>query len=384
MAWLWNSYLMDATGGNGRLVDIEVRTAVDTTAYSQDGLFAYGAAPFGNCCAVAFNSTYNVTAPYAALSVEATPELTLDGSVRYDLGDVTGVGSGGTTAPFDVNGDGVVAPVEQRVNRIDFTQRNPVDYSYDYLSYSVGANYTFSERGAVFARVSDGSAAQADRVIFPTGTYVETDTRAVPFGTSNSIFQAEVGLKQQVGPGAFFLTGFYATTNEAAGFEATTQRVIANDYRALGAELEASVAIQGLDVRAAATFTDAEITSEGLDGTPTATNGNRPRRQPVFAFSLVPTYRVGPASLGLGVLGQTGSYAQDSNELRMPGYALVNGFISVDVSRGLTVGLNGNNLTNALGFTESEEGAITENATNYIRARSVAGRTIAATLRYGF
>ena len=51
-------------------------------------------------------------------------------------------------------------------------------------------------------------------------------------------------------------------------------------------------------------------------------------------------------------------------------------------SRGLVIKTN--NLTNALGFTESEEGAITENQVNYLRARSVVGRTIAATLRYGF
>ena len=68
----------------------------------------------------------------------------------------------------------------------------------------------------------------------------------------------------------------------------------------------------------------------------------------------------------------------------MPAYALVNGTVSVDVSRGLSLGVNANNLFNALGFTESEEGSITEGQVNYLRARSVTGRTVAATLRYGF
>ena len=377
MAWLWNSYLMDVSGDNARLVDIFLPTATDTVAVSQDGLFAYGAAPFGNCCAVSFDATYNVTAPYAALSIEATPELTLDGSVRYDAGNVTGTGSGGSVGAIDVNGDGVIAPVEERVNRIDFAQRNVVDYAYDYVSYSVGANYRITPQSAVFARVSDGAAAQADRVIFPTGTYVETDPSTFNLGKFNSLFQVEAGLKQRVGPGALFLTGFYAVTNEAAGFEASTQRFISNDYRAFGAELEASVAVQGFDVRGAATAVAAEITSGANDG-------NRPRRQPVFQYSLVPTYRRGPAQVGVGLIGQTSSYAQDSNQLRMPAYALVNAFASVDLSRGLTLGVNANNLLNALGFTESEEGAITENQVNYLRARSVVGRTIAATLRYGF
>ena len=377
MAWLWNSYLLDVSGDNGRLLDINLPRGADTLAVSQDGLFAYGAAPFGNCCAVSFDATYNVSAPYAALSVTPIPAVTLDASVRYDIGKVTGVGSGGSVGRVDVNGDGTIQPVEERVNRIDFAQHNPVDYSYDYVSYSVGANYLLSPRSAVFARVSDGASAQADRVIFPTGTYVEREGQPLGFGTQNSLFQVEAGLKQQAGPGAFFLTGFYAVTNEAAGFEASTQRFISNDYRAVGAELEAQVAVRGLDVRAALTGVAAQITSGDNDG-------NRPRRQPALQYSLTPTYRVGPASLGLGVIGQTSSYAQDSNELRMPAYVLLNGFASVDLSRGLTLGLNANNLTNALGFTESEEGSITENQVNYLRARSVTGRTVAATLRYGF
>ena len=217
MAWLWNSYLLDVAGDDGRLVDITVATPTDTTAYSQDGLFAYGAAPFGNCCAVAFNSTYNVTAPYAALSLTPTPAVTIDGSIRYDSGRVTGVGSGGIVAPIDVNGDGVIAPVEEAVNRIDFAQRNPVDYGYSYVSYSVGANYLLTPRSAVFARVSDGAAAQADRAVFPSGAYVEREGQTFTLGKYNKLFQVEAGLKQQAGPGALFLTGFYAVTNEAAG-----------------------------------------------------------------------------------------------------------------------------------------------------------------------
>ena len=377
MAWLWNSYLFDVNGDNGRLVDISVQTATDTTSYSQSGLFAYGAAPFGNCCAVSFDATYNVTAPYAAVSFSPTPAITLDGSIRYDSGKVTGAGSGGIVGAIDVNGDGTIQPVEEAVNRIDFARRNPVDYSYDYVSYSVGANVLITPQSAVFARVSDGAAAQADRAIFPSGTYVEREGETFTLGKFNSLFQVEAGVKQQAGPGAVFLTGFYAVTNEAAGFEASTQRFISNDYRAFGAELEASASVRGFDVRGTATAVAASLTSGANDG-------NRPRRQPVFQYSLAPSYRVGPARIGVGLLGQTSSYTQDDNVLKLPAYALVNGTVSFDVSRGLSLGLNANNVFNALGFTESEEGAITEGQTNYLRARSVTGRTVAATLRYGF
>jgi len=382
MAWLWNSYLLEVAGEDARLVDVTLPGGGGGdggTLWSRDGLFAYGAAPFGNCCAVAFNSTYRVTAPYATVSAQPTPAVTVDAGVRFDLGAVRGVGSGGIVGAIDVNGDGTIDPIEQAVNRIDTAQRNPVHYDYSYPSVTAGVNYLLTPRSAVFVRGSRGASAQADRVIFPSGTYVADADGNVPFGKVNSLTQAELGFKQQIPNGAVFLTGFFAATNEAAGFEATTQEVIENDFTALGAELEATYAVQGVDVRGALTFTQASISSADA-----AIDGNRPRRQPLLAFSLVPTYRRGPLGVGLSVLGQTGAYAQNTNELWMPGYAILNAFADVTLTPGLTLGISANNLLDATGFTESEEGAITEGQVNYLRARSVTGRSLVARLGYTF
>jgi len=68
----------------------------------------------------------------------------------------------------------------------------------------------------------------------------------------------------------------------------------------------------------------------------------------------------------------------------MPGYMSVNGFVMVGISDGFTLSLNGNNLLDTIGITESEEGSITEGQVNYLRARSITGRSISATLRYAF
>ena len=131
-------------------------------------------------------------------------------------------------------------------------------------------------------------------------------------------------------------------------------------------------------MRSAITYTNAEITS-GDD------KGNTPRRQPKLMYNLIPTYSIkGGHSLGLSFIGQGKGYAQNSNELVMPGYNIVNAFVTLAVTDGFTFSLNANNLTNTIGITESEEGSITEGQVNYIRARSISGRTLSATLRFKF
>ena len=68
----------------------------------------------------------------------------------------------------------------------------------------------------------------------------------------------------------------------------------------------------------------------------------------------------------------------------MPAYAYFNAFINLGLSEKMTVSLNGNNIFNTIGITESEDGSITEGKTNIVRARSIAGRSITATLRVIF
>jgi len=50
----------------------------------------------------------------------------------------------------------------------------------------------------------------------------------------------------------------------------------------------------------------------------------------------------------------------------------------------VTLSLAVNNLFDVLGFTEAEEGAISGAGVNYIRARSITGRTVSASVRYAF
>lgn len=368
MSWLWNSYLTDVDGENARLVDV---FAADGTKLSQNGLYAYGVPFWGNCCQRNYDTDYLTTAPYFSADLEVSEALNVDASVRIDNGRVTGQFAGPVQRTFDVNNDGVISPNEESVSAIDNANTTPVDYTYDYASFSVGGNYQLNENQAVFVRYSRGGSAKADRLLFLGLPY----TGGTTLNAKDIIRQAEFGYKHLFSKGGLFVTGFLASTTEEGGFEATTQKIIENDYDAFGVEVEGALSLGALDLRGGMTLTKAEITSGANDG-------NTPRRQPAVMFNLIPTYSIGQHSVGLSLIGQTKAYAQDSNELIMPGYVIVNGFLRYQITSKLAASVSGNNLLDTLGITESEEGSIVDNQVNFVRVRPIAGRSIALTVGY--
>ena len=373
MSWLWNSYLMEVRDDNARLINVSDASG---SLLSENGLYAYGVPFWGNCCTRNYDTQYNVSAPYASVNVEASEKLNIDASIRYDLGRVDGSFAGAVQTVYDINNDGVISVPEQSVSAVDNANTTPVDYDYDYVSFSLGANYKIQDNQAVFARYSRGGSAKADRILFSGLDYLDGDNiNALDF-----INQAEIGYKRGFNNGALYATFFYAKTIEEGGFEATSNSIIENDYKSLGLELEGTYSVNNFDFRAGLTFTDAKIDSGD-------NKGNKPRRQPDFIYNFIPSYTFGANkqnTVGLSFIGQSKAYAQDSNELVMPGFVVVNSFINVGITEGLSANLSANNLFDTLGITESEEGSITEGQVNYVRARPIPGRSISLGLNYKF
>ena len=231
---------------------------------------------------------------------------------------------------------------------------------------------------AVFARYSSGGRANADRLLF--GPYILTDGSASAGLSSDMVAQAELGFKFKRANWAVNATAFLAGVEEQ-NYEATTQKSVNREYQALGLELDGALRLKKFELRGGLTITDAKIKKDVL--TP-AVEGNTPRRQAALIYNLAPAYRFGKHAIGLSVIGTTKSYAQDNNQLIMPGYAYINGFVEVNFAKQLYLTVNANNLLNAIGVTESEEGAITANQENVLRARSISGRSLSACLRYSF
>ncbi|WP_353230369.1 TonB-dependent receptor [Novosphingobium sp.] len=372
--WTWSSYLLEAKGNNAALIDVKNAAGALQT---DNGLVGYSASFFGGCCRRSYKLDYDTNAPYVQLGY-SQDKLTVDASARYDAGNARGYVAGdGPTAPFDVDGNGVISAPEKLTSTLPLGAQRPVNYNYNYWSYSVGANYRASQELSLFARYSKGGRANADRFVFGGNTSATTGALLPGARPVDFVRQAEVGTKYQTGALSLYGTAFYARTEEQ-NYEATTQRATANTYRAYGLEFEGNYRVGAFALAASGTLTNAKIV-KSLDAT---VIGHKPRRQADFIYRITPTYTTGLFTLGASAIGTTASYTQDSNQLKLPAYTQINAFVSVRPMERVQVSVNANNLFNTTGFTEAEEGSIPANG--IVRARSINGRTVSASVKFDF
>jgi outer membrane receptor protein involved in Fe transport len=348
--WYWNRYNVELKGEGARYLD---NAGNPSTVPVAEGTLTWG-----GCCARTFDFDVTTVAPFAALTYEAGP-LSLDFSVRRD--EQRGSGSYKSALPGTT------------FTGWDDANRGNVNYKSDETSYSLGGNYEFSRAMAAFARYSKGSSfAAADRVVFGNAA-VASGSQPYPI---NELKQLEVGLKVRQGAFSGFFTFFNAKTKEDGGFEATTQRYLKDNYNANGIEAEVAWRSGPFTVSGGATWTKAKI-----DGG--ANDGNKPRRQADFVYQVTPSYSAGPFEVGASIIGTTKSYAQNDNNVVLPGFVVVNPFASYQLSDKLALSLSINNLFDKVGYTEAEgQGNLTNNP--LFIARSINGRTTKATLKYSF
>lgn len=380
--WLWTSILMDVRGnGQAALVDV---TNASGRPVTQRGVFAYGASYFGGCCRRRYDVEYNVNAPFASINYMFNG-LSFGASVRRDFGDASGsiagadLGGGRVgTVSRDIDNNGIISDAETRVAVIPLDSAAPVNYNYSYWSYSTGVNYRFVDHMSVFARYSRGARANADRLLFGPAVSTRDGSLLSSAAAVDVVKQAEAGAKYRKNGLVLNITGFWARTEEQ-NFEATRQVFIDRVYDAYGVELDGSIRRGPFSLTAGATWTKAKIKSDALN--PGAV-GNTPRRQADLIFQVTPQYESERFTVGANFIGTTSSFAQDNNQLKLPGFTQVNAFVQVRVTPRLMWSLNANNLFDVNGFTEAEEGSIPANG--IVRARPINGRTVSTALRMDF
>lgn len=286
------------------------------------------------------NKTYNINSPYAAIGW-AKDKLNVDASIRKD--NLNAVGSWQETSGT-----------------------RGIDYSSNLNSYSVGVNYSVDKNMAVFGRISDGGALPGDRAL--NGTTAMTGSLR-PY----KVKQHETGIKWRDGKFSSFITLFEAKTSES-NYDVTTQLSSSNSYKAKGLEIESAYRNGNFRIAGGLTITDAKVTASN---TP-AYVGDTPNRQARTIYQLSPSYRMDKATVGLSLVGTTDAKDAQNTALEatLPGYTYTNAFVKYDYDKATTLSLAVNNLTNTLGYTESNN----ERAA----ARAIAGRTVRATLRYNF
>ncbi|MEH6435367.1 TonB-dependent receptor domain-containing protein [Massilia sp. DD77] len=337
LTWNFNEYLMQASGDEPALLQ---------TGNATPGLVSPA---FGACCSRAVDMRYKYLSPYANLGLEMG-NLNVDASLRHDRQEASGSANIATGA-----------------RRYDAATAQAVDYDLSHNSYSAGANYRLSKALAVFARISEGVAFNADRILF--GAPLDG---SVPVSI-NTVRQLEGGVKWRNGPLSAFVTAFHAKTRES-NYEVTTQTSTANSYEAKGVELEAAWRSGAFQANGGLTLTDAEIiaTAPGAE----AVIGNTPRRQARAVYQLAASYEFGPALFGASLVGTGKSWADDQHTILMPAYRTVSAFVNYQLNERVMLALSASNLFNEIGYTEVEGDGHA--------ARSIAGRAIKASLKYAF
>lgn len=343
LTWNFNQYSLSASGENAQLLN------VPGTVNGSPG--------FGGCCSNTQDSTYRTSAPYLSLAWDLGA-LTLDGSVRHDSNSATG-------AYYQSNA-GV---------SYDLTKPNSIDYDFGRTSYSLGGNYQLTKDMALFGRVSNGAAYNADRItFFNNPNLVNGASPKIPV---NEVKQLEGGVKWRSGGVSLFATVFLAKTDEINVDPTTTPvRVTTNKYDSKGVELEAAFRSGAFAMTGGLTYTNAEITQSSN----AALVGKTPKRQAKIVYQLAPSYAIGDdATVGASIVGTTASKDDGPTgplSIDLPAYMTVNAFASFNVTPQATVQLAVNNLLNKIGYTESNDGRGA--------ARSVNGRTAKVTLKYAF
>lgn len=382
--WSFNFYLQDAIGDNAALIDV---IGADGRSRSVNGVRAFGIFdPY-------FDLTFDRDAIYGLLNW-TNDTLTLDGSFRWEnlrgrggsnLGAPAGSRVGGfVSRNIDVNGDGVIAAAETGIGTVDRTNLFNVDYGISYFSYSFGANYVVTDDLAIFARYSRGGVANGDRLVLGGNGFNANGGLLNPGQGLDVVRQAEVGLKYRSDagfiPGAFnaFVTAFYANSEES-NFEVTSGRAFNRTVRAEGVEVEGAYLLGDFKISTGLTYTNSTIRRDVINP---SNVGNRPRRQAAVIYQITPTYTLFKHVFGANIVGTTSSFAQDVNSLKLPGFAQINLFANFRLTEGLTLAVNSNNVTNAFGVTEAEEGVLPANG--IVRGRPINGRTTSVSLRYSF
>ena len=326
---------------------------------------------------------YDITAPYGSFNLQNGP-VAIGGSLRYDYNRVNGDFTPSELGCFDFNGDGGNSPPECLSAVFPAGATRPIDYNHGYLSYSTGINVRLSDPLAIFARYSRGGRAAGD-VLLGSPAINPRDGRLVKNSNGNdSVRQAEVGVKFRQEGLTLNLTAFHAKTRETTGQANRDENgnsriaVLSRGARAYGAEFEGGVRHGPYSVTASGTFVDAEITA----AEDPALVGHTPRHQPALIYQVTPQYDSDHFTIGANVVGVSGSYAQDVNQLRLPAYTTVGIFAQVRPIEHLELSVNATNVFNTMAITETFEASIP--ASNVALARTLYGRMISASARFFF
>lgn len=315
---------------------------------------------------------------YAVDELQITPELRIDGGVRWQrhLIDAT------LSTPIsggNVNLDGNPLTLYDNSVTVLGAPRS-ISYRNDAWSWTAGVNYDFSREIGLFARYSRGNSfPQFDNLREASAINIADKTG---LAATAKVDTYEGGIKLSTGIANLYATVFH---NKFDGLATTTLinnvPVSSNGgAKATGVELEGALRpTSWFSITAAGTYLDATyrdfFTGNGaIDNT-----GNRVQRQPKWAWRVTPAIDVDVGSLRpslFATLQYTGDRFSDPENLQtLPNFYQLDAGISVTLNERVRLQVTGNNLTDEIGLTEGNPRIIGGQGTGAILARPILGRS---------
>ncbi|MGH6613946.1 TonB-dependent receptor [Sphingomonas sp.] len=331
-------------------------------------------------------ATFNVNAQYdgrdyAAYAVDEyqiTPELRIDGGIRWQRHTVTGRLENNTFGvDTDSNPNTLYNNGTAVLNGTFSALPTPTgDYRGSKLSWTAGVNYDFSSQIGAFARYSRGNS-------FPFFDALRDGVTIAP-----RVDSYELGLKVSTPLVSAYATLFH---NDFTGL--AVSRII-NDLpvtsiggaRTTGIEFEGSIRpFQGFSIDLGATYLDSKYRNffTSID-----VSGLQVQRQPKWQWRVTPTYEHdfgGAKAAVFTTLSYIGDrFSDPENKQVLPKYYKLDAGVSLTVSEKIKLQVTGDNLTNRIGLTEGNPRIIGAQGAGTILARPILGRSFRFSVGYSF
>ncbi len=298
-------------------------------------------------------------------NIQVGDKLNIDGGLRYENIGHKGTKDRGvpTFNPGGIDGDETTA---YNNSVLTAGQQDPFDFSYDYLSWSLGANYLLSEDMALFGRLSNGHKA-------PEMNYYFNNFGGVPIdraGTVQDIFQGEFGLKVVTSKFSLFTTAFYSQLDNIAFSEFVLDQqgggifftpIQFNKTTTIGLEIESNVSLtNNFDINIKATFQNPEATRfnvynanetvEDTDDSIVDYSGNTVPHNPKTMLEITPNYKAKKFNIFATWRYMGEREGNVGNTFQLPSFSTINAGLDYQLNQQVNISLIANNLFNSTGL----------------------------------
>ncbi|MES2054698.1 MAG: TonB-dependent receptor [Pseudomonadota bacterium] len=326
-------------------------------------------------------ATFNVNAQYdgkdyAAYAVDEyqiTPELRIDGGIRWQRHTVSGRLENNTFGVDTDNNPNTLYNNGTAVLNGTFSGLPKGDYSGSKVSWTAGINYDFSNQIGAFARYSRGNS-------FPFFDALRDGVTIAP-----KVDSYELGLKVSTPMVSAYATFFH---NDFTGLGVS--RIINNvpqisigGARTNGIEFEGTIRpVHGLSIDLGATYLDAKYRNFF---TSVDVSGLQVQRQPKWQWRVSPSYEHdfgGAKAAVFTTLSYIGDrFSDPENKQVLPKFYKLDAGVAVTVAEKIKLQVTGDNLTNRIGLTEGNPRVIGSQGG---LARPILGRSFRFSVGYSF